>query len=102
MIQHTPIDPSEVPKHEFERAGWINIKLRLRGSSQSKLAKKLGVVRQTVGDCIHARKSERIDNGIADELGLKANQLFPERYAEDGSRLGGTKDVEPAPTSRAA
>lgn len=87
MTETLPIDPSEVPLHPYERRGWIATKLALLGLNQGKLADRIGCSRQTLGKCLIGPVSERIDISIAKALGLTPQQLFPERYAADGSRL---------------
>ncbi len=97
MTEPASIDPSEVPPHIYDRRSWIAAKLARRGLSQGRLAAALGCSRQTLGQCLIAPKSARIDAGIAEAIGLTPQQLFPERYAADGSRM-----LRPAEAPRAA
>lgn len=94
MTEFLPIDPSKVPLHPFERRGWITTQLGMRNLSQGKLALKLNVSRQTLNQALTAPKSERVEAGIAEALGLKPHELFPERYTADGSRLHRTLTAE--------
>lgn len=71
--------PNEIPDDPVQRNEWIKFQLRMRGSSLSKLARRLGVTRQAVRNALSAPypKMERV---IADELGLPPQAIWPERY----------------------
>jgi lambda repressor-like predicted transcriptional regulator len=75
-----------VPNDPAERRGWIVWQLRLRGSSLAAIARRLGVVPQSVHGALNA-PSERIEVAIAEDLGLPVQKVFPERFAPDGRRL---------------
>lgn len=75
----TQTAPNEIPDDPVQRNEWIKFQLRMRGSSLSKLARRLGVTRQAVRNALAAPypKMERV---IADELGLPPQAIWPERY----------------------
>lgn len=76
--------PNEIPDDPVQRNEWIKFQLRMRGSSLSKLARRLGVSRQAVRNALSAPypKMERV---IADELGLPPRAIWPERYERRGT-----------------
>ena len=60
----------------------IKAALILKGITQTAIAKKLGVLTCTVGQVIAGRsKSARIAKQIAEELGLKVEDIWPEQVA---------------------
>lgn len=66
-----------------KRQAWVIYNLKLRGLSLAALARRAGVKKQ----CMQAAMSRpypRMEKFIADALGLPPQQLFPERYDEDG------------------
>lgn len=87
MNEKNLISPSEVPTHPYARRSWITTQLALAGLTQKVLAERLGCSRQTLGKCLISPVSVRIDSGLAEALGLKPHELFPERYTTDGRRL---------------
>jgi len=75
----SPSDPSQVPKDPLQRNEWIKFQLRVRGSSMSKLARRLGVTRQAVRNALAARYP-RMERVIAAEIGVPPSHIWPERY----------------------
>lgn len=66
----------------------IKAALRKRGSSQSRVARDLGVAQTSVHNVIHgACKSDRIAKAIADIVGVDRADLWPGRYAPINERL---------------
>lgn len=78
--------PNEIPDDPVQRNEWIKFQLRMRGSSLSKLARRLGVTRQAVRNALSA-PYPRMERVIADELGLPPQAIWPERY--ERRRAGG-------------
>ncbi len=74
-----PTDPSEIPQDPVQRNEWIKFQLRVRGSSLSKLARRLGVTRQAVRNAL-AAPYPRMERAIASEIGLEPHHIWPERY----------------------
>jgi Ner family transcriptional regulator len=74
-----PSEYSDVPSDPVQRNEWIKFQLRMRGTSMSDLARRLGVTRQAVRNALTAPypKMERI---IARELDLEPEAIWPERY----------------------
>lgn len=75
----SPSHPSEIPQDPVQRNEWIKFQLRVRGSSLSKLARRLGVTRQAVRNAL-AAPYPRMERAIASEIGLEPHHIWPERY----------------------
>ncbi len=75
----SPSDPSQVPQDPVQRNEWIKFQLRVRGSSMSKLARRLGVTRQAVRNAL-AAPYPRMERVIAAEIGVPPSHIWPERY----------------------
>lgn len=59
----------------------IKAGLRLTGSSLACVARELGVTKQTVNAVLSGkRRSKRIEEMIAQKLGLSVVEVWPERY----------------------
>jgi lambda repressor-like predicted transcriptional regulator len=59
----------------------VKMQLRLRGSSLAQIARDLAVARTSVTSVCQGRhRSRRIECAIAEKLGLRPEQLWPERY----------------------
>lgn len=58
----------------------IKAELRKRRSSLSQIARSLDVDPSAVSAVIRRKRSKRIEKAIAKTLGLKARELWPERY----------------------
>lgn len=70
----------DLPRHED-----VKRRLRQAGSSLTEIAQRLGVLQSTVTVVSQGyRKSHRIQDAIASQLGMTPQQLFPDRYAEEG------------------
>ena len=72
-----------VPLEERARREWIKFQLRVRGSSFSALARELGVSRHAPRLAL-VKPYPRMERVIAEKLGLKPQELWPERYDENG------------------
>ncbi len=72
-----------VPLEETARREWIKFQLRVRGSSLSAIARELGVTRHAPRLAL-VKPYPRMERAIADKLGLKPMELWPERYDENG------------------
>lgn len=72
-----------VPLEENARREWIKFQLRVRRSSLSALARELGVSRHAPRLAL-VKPYPRMEKAIADKLGLKPMELWPERYDEQG------------------
>lgn len=75
---------SDIPADPVQRNEWIKYQLRVRGSSLSKLARRLGVTRQAVRNALSS-PYPKMERAIAEELELRPEDIWPERYARQGS-----------------
>jgi Ner family transcriptional regulator len=66
-----------------KRWAWIKYQLNLKGISIRKIAGNLGVRPQTVGKVSYC-PYPKMEKAIADTLDLTPQELFPDRYDEDG------------------
>ena len=92
--------PNDVPRDSERRRRWIVTELRLRGRSLSVLADEHGVNVSSVWAPL-VRPSAYFENVIAQELGLTVQQLFPERFAANGTRLFPTRPQHETRSRRA-
>lgn len=74
---------SDIPADPVQRNEWIKYQLRLRGSSLSKLARRLGVTRQAVRNALSS-PYPKMERAIAAELDLRPEDIWPERYSGRG------------------
>lgn len=95
MLTKTSIN--DVPKEPAKRRAWVIFQLRCRHSSFAKVARNLGVSTSAIAAAMSV-PSERAEQAIAKEIGLRVEALFPERFDEQGNRLPQTR---PANRSRA-
>lgn len=82
----TNLADRDIPDTVAARREWIKYQLGLRGLSLGKLARRDGVTPNTYIKALHKPypKSER---AIARAIGLKPQQLWPERFNAQGGRL---------------
>lgn len=66
-----------------KRPGWIIYELGLRGRNLAQIGRELGVGRTTIYRVWEIRYP-KMQAAIAKELGMRPQDLFPERYDEDG------------------
>ncbi|WP_082109273.1 helix-turn-helix domain-containing protein [Azospirillum sp. HJ39] len=79
-----------VPLDPADRRDWVVSALRRRGSSMRQIAFQIGVCPQAVAQALHL-PSARIEAALAQKLDLAVQDLFPERYRADGTRLCRTR-----------
>lgn len=79
---------SDIPSDPVQRNEWIKFQLRMRGSSLSKLARRLGVTRQAVRNALSS-PYPKMERAIAAELELRPEDIWPERYARRASARRG-------------
>ncbi|MDQ2069345.1 helix-turn-helix domain-containing protein [Natronospira bacteriovora] len=72
-----------MPQDSRQRREWIKYQLRLRGSSLAQVARDQGVSRDAATLALR-KPYPRMERAIADALGLRPEQLWPERYDEAG------------------
>jgi len=81
----TALDKEPVPQDPLQRNEWIKYQLRIRGSSMSQLARRLGVTRQAVRNALSG-SYPKMERAIAHEIGRSPEHIWPERYGRDVSR----------------
>lgn len=65
-----------------EQGEFLKAELHVKGWSQVRLAKHLGVCKQTVSGVVsNNRRSRRVEQAIADILGRTVEEVFPDRYS---------------------
>ncbi len=69
------------PKNPTDRWAWIIYQLALRGQNLSDVARSLGVTRFAVYRARYEPR-RRVEQAVAERLGLKPCQLWPERYPD--------------------
>ncbi len=84
------IDAKDVPRNPIMRRIWVGSHLKFRGLSFASLARQEGVSAQSLNNAMQV-SSSHLETVIANALGLKVEDLFPERFCENGQRLGFTK-----------
>ena len=76
----------DIPTSPAERSLWVQMQLRLRGSSFAAIARKHGWAKTSVSMAMKTPSFPQ-EQAIAEELGLQIESLFPERFDADGRRL---------------
>lgn len=70
---------TNVPRNPQKRRLWIKHQLESLGSSYADIAREEGVSRQAVRKAV-AAPYPKMEKAIAKKLGLKPEQVWPERY----------------------
>lgn len=77
----------DIPKEPAVRRAWVSYQLRVRGLTVRQLAIREGVSHQALGHAL-MMPSAAMERVLAKALGLKVEDLFPERFdAATGRRL---------------
>ena len=71
------------PQNPELRWAWIKYQLNLSDLSLRKLALSKGVKPQTISKCRHI-PYPKMEKVLADAVGLKPQELFPDRYYSNG------------------
>jgi len=66
---------------------YVKIALRLKGLSISALARKHGVTRATIL-YVKKRPCPKYEKTLADAVGARPEDMWPDRYGEDGLPIG--------------
>lgn len=93
----TPIDLGDIPDDLNERLGWIKAHLKARDFLISDLANALGIKRSTINN-LNLVSYVQVEALISDCLGVRAQDLWPERYDESGAPKSGRKGRSPRAT----
>jgi Ner family transcriptional regulator len=70
----------------LERRLWVISQFKYTGSSLSEIARKAGIHRSLLDNAFD-RPNDRAERIIATALGLTQQQLFPDRFNNQGQRL---------------
>lgn len=96
-------DTAAAPLKDPLRKEWVKFQLRARGSSLSQIARELDIERCALAHALR-RPYPRLEREIAKRLGLKPEQVWPERYDEHGKpnrKRGRPKSITNGTTGRA-
>jgi lambda repressor-like predicted transcriptional regulator len=98
MVNSTLID--QIPPNPFVRRAWIIFQLHVAaGISLATIADDEGCSRQAVSLAL-THPNARLEEAIAQRLGVTAAQLFPERFDEHGTRLHVIRETNRTPRPR--
>tara|TARA_R110000868_G_scaffold225568_2_gene477831 strand:- start:36936 stop:37253 length:318 start_codon:yes stop_codon:yes gene_type:complete len=84
------IATEDIPKEPAVRRAWILYQLKIRGLSLSSIACDENVSATAVANAL-LNPSSHLEEVIAEHLGLKARDLFSDRFSRSGERLNQTK-----------
>lgn len=76
----------KILRDPLQRRAWIIYQMNLTGRTLTDLARENGVQRQTLYAVFH-RRYPRMERLLANELKMKCQDLWPERYDHDGNPL---------------
>lgn len=74
---------TDIPKEPAVRREWIKYQLRLKGYSLARLSLEYGRCRESATQALR-RPVPLWERRIADKIGCRAQDLWPERYLADG------------------
>jgi len=75
---------ADMPHDPAQRWEWIKYQLRLRECSTAKLARQLGVTDRAIR-AVKTTPYPRMERAIAEALGVKTQELWPERWDSEGN-----------------
>ncbi len=84
------IATADIPKEPAVRRAWILYQLKIRGVSLTSIACAENVSATAVANAL-LTPSSHLEEVIADRLGLRACDLFADRFNRSGERLNQTK-----------
>jgi|GEM_PF-1562015 len=87
----------DIPENPAERRAWVIYQLHIRGKSLRRLAAREGVTKQAMSAALVVPNSH-LDPVIAAEIGLTAQELFPERFIGN-ERRGQTRPAQRTPSA---
>jgi Ner family transcriptional regulator len=94
----TQVDLGTMPADVRDRGHWVRYQLRLRGLTFGGIARELHVSRGTVRKAVLV-PYPKMETAIAEKLGLRPAQIWPERYDGRGRprrSLGSLHSTHPA------
>jgi Ner family transcriptional regulator len=74
---------TDIPQDSQGRRAWIRYQLEARGLSWAELGRRHGVKRNTVL-AVFYNPYPRMERAIAEAIGVRPEQIWPERYDENG------------------
>ena len=77
-------DISTMPGDDYGRRQWVKYQLSLQGFTLGKLARELGVSRSCTRDALW-KPYPRMERAIAERIGLRPEEIWPERYGRSGT-----------------
>jgi len=78
-------DRDGVPSDPRERGYWVSYQLKLRDQSYGKIASSIKKTPAAVRQALF-QPSFEVEKKLANVLGLTPEELFPERYDDEGMR----------------
>lgn len=78
--------PTNIPTSPHERALWVGMQLKLKGTSLAKLARENGWGKQALYFALRAPSYPQ-ELVISKALDVANRDLFPERYDRTGNRI---------------
>ncbi|HFD3781102.1 TPA: helix-turn-helix domain-containing protein [Pseudomonas aeruginosa] len=94
--RNIPVDLVHLPGTAKSRLAWIRNQLKARGFIITEVARYLGVSRTAINNLVVVAYAD-VQAFIADCLGVKPQQLWPDRYGEDGVPLPSGRALKSAP-----
>jgi len=91
-----PVELDQHPDTAKSRLAWIRNQLKARGFSITEVARHLGVSRTAINNLVVVAYAD-VQAFIAECLGVKPQQLWPDRYEPDGSPLPTGRAVKSVP-----
>lgn len=80
---YIPMFKIDIPEKPDHRREWIKYQLRLKGYSLGALSRELGLCRSAAKEALY-RHYPKMERDIAEKLGLKPWEIWPERYDDQG------------------
>jgi len=80
---YTIMQITDIPKEPVARREWIKYQLRLKGYSLARFSREYGTCRESATQALR-RPVPLWEGRIAEKIGCRPQDLWPERYLEDG------------------
>jgi Ner family transcriptional regulator len=82
-VMYTNMLITDIPKEPAVRREWIKYQLRLKGYSLARLSLEYGTCRDSAAQAMN-RPVPLWERRIAEKIGCRPQDLWPDRYLEDG------------------
>lgn len=93
-MKRTSVPTLEIPKNPVQRRIFIKSQLEMRGLSFAAIGRREGVSRVTVSQVAAGGPSARLQDALAQAIGVPVAALFPERFDGHGRRLAPVRCAE--------